>query len=82
MLFKTLMGKYLDESIKEDVLKLLDLKMNFPEIAEGPRFDKVNAYMEENMIKTEEQIKTLPFKHEKSWSKLNSLFVDLLKSNH
>lgn len=81
MLFKTLMDKYLDESVKDDVLKLLDLKMNFPEIAEGPRFDKVNAYIEENMIKIEEQIKTLPSKHEKSWSKLNSLFVDLLKSS-
>ena len=55
--------------------------MNFPEIAEGPRFDKVNAYIEENMMKIEEQIKTLPSKHEKSWSKLNSLFVDLLKSS-
>lgn len=75
------MDKYLDESIKDDVLKLLDLKTNFPEIAEGPRFDKVNAYIEENMMKIEEQIKTLPSKHEKSWSKLNSLFVDLLKSS-
>ena len=55
--------------------------MNFPEIAEGPRFGKVNAYIEENMMKIEEQIKTLPSKHEKSWSKLNSLFVDLLKSS-
>ena len=80
MLFKILMDKYLDESIKEDVLRLLDLKMNFPEIAEGPRFDKVNAYIEENMIKIEEQTKTLPAKHEKSWAKLNALFVDLIKN--
>ena len=34
MLFSELMDKYLDESIREDVLKLLALKMNNPEIAE------------------------------------------------
>ena len=38
MLFKTLMDKYLDEDVKPDVLKLLDLKINTPEITEGKRF--------------------------------------------
>ena len=33
MLFSDLMEKYLDASIRTDVLKLLDLKMNKPEIA-------------------------------------------------
>ena len=45
MLFSELMAKYLDESIIEDVLKLLDLKMNNPEITEGNRFKKVNEYL-------------------------------------
>lgn len=42
MLFSALMDKYLDEDIKPDILKLLDLKMNNPEITEGKQFDKVN----------------------------------------
>ena len=42
---KTLMDKYLDESIKPDVEKLLELKMTMPEIGEGRRFDRLNEYL-------------------------------------
>ena len=51
MLFKTLMDKHLDEEVKPDVLKLLDLKMNTPEITEGKRFDKVNDYIDKISLK-------------------------------
>ena len=78
MLFKTLMEKYLDEDLKGDVLKLLDLKINAPEISEGKRFDRVNAYIDENIAKMEEVIKNLPVKHEKNWDELNKIFIDLL----
>ena len=50
MLFSELMDQYLDESIMSDVLTLLDLKINSPEIAEGKRFDKVNEYIEKNIL--------------------------------
>ena len=78
MLFKTLMEKYLDEDLKGDVLKLLDLKINAPEISEGKRFDRVNAYIDENIAKMEEVIKNLPVKHVKNWDELNKIFIDLL----
>ena len=78
MLFKTLMDKYLDEDVKPDVLKLLDLKMNTPEIAEGKRFDRVNDYIDKNIVKMEEVIKNLPDKHEQKWEELNRIFIDLL----
>ncbi len=78
MLFKTLMNKYLDEDVKPDVLKLLDLKMNSSEITEGQRFSKVNEYLDKNIILIEEIIKNLPDSHGHNWDKLNKIFIDLL----
>lgn len=78
MLFKTLMDAYLDEEIKPDVLKLLDLKMNTPEITEGKRFDAVNAYIDKTMLELEEILKDLPERHEQNWMELNELFIGLL----
>ena len=72
------MDKHLDEEAKPDVLKLLDLKINTPEITEGKRFDRVNDYIDKNIAQMEEVIKNLPDKHEQSWEKLNKIFIDLL----
>ena len=79
MLFSELMDKYLDESIREDVLKLLDLKMNQPEIAEGKRFEKVNEYLDKTILEVDKQIKDLPSSHEQSWDELNDVFLSILK---
>lgn len=78
MLFSELMDKYLDEDIKPDVLKLLDLKMNNPEITEGKRFDRVNEYLDKNIIEIEEIIKDMPSSHEQSWDELNQIFFSIL----
>ncbi len=78
MLFKTLMDTYLDEEIKPDVEKLLDLKMNAPEIAEGKRFDKVNAYIDRTFLELDEIIKNLPDRHMQGWEELNKAFLKLL----
>lgn len=78
MLFSELMDKYLDESIRADVLKLLDLKMNNPEITEGKRFEKVNEYLDKTILEIEEQIKSLPSYHEQSWDELNNAFLSIL----
>lgn len=79
MLFSELMDKCLDEYLREDVLKLLDLKMNNPEIAEGKRFEKVNEYLDREIIEIEEQIKNLPSSCEKSWDELNKLFLSIVE---
>lgn len=78
MLFSELMEQYLDESIMSDVLTLLDLKINSPEIAEGKRFDKVNEYIERNIADIEEIIKNMPASHEQSWDELNKIFLSIL----
>lgn len=78
MLFKTLMDKYLDEEIREDVVKLLDLKTNAPEITEGKRFGRVNAYMDKSIAEIEGVIKNLPNQHMQGWEQLNEVFFGLL----
>ena len=78
MLFRTLMDKYLDEELKPDVERLLDIKMNTPEIGEGKRLDRVNDYLDRSMGDIEAAITVLPSKHGEGWESLNKLFTDLL----
>lgn len=79
MLFSSLMEKYLDEEIKPDVEKLLDLKMNTPEIGEGKRFDHVNDYIEKNIKAVDAMIAELPKEEPNGWNELNNIFLSLLK---
>ena len=77
MLFSSLMEKYLEEEIKPDVEKLLDLKMNAPEISEGKRFDSVNEYIERNITIIEKLIAELPQEKTQTWEELNNTFLSL-----
>ena len=79
MLFSSLMEKYLDEEINPDVEKLLDLKMNTPEIGEGKRFDRVNDYFEKNINAVDAMIAELPKEEPNGWNELNNIFLSLLK---
>lgn len=78
MLFRTLMDKYLDESIKPDVEKLLDLKINSPEITKGKRFDCVNEYLDKNIKEVAESISLASDEMAGSWEELNEIFLSLL----
>jgi len=78
MLFRTLMDKYLDESIKPDVEKLLDLKINSPEITKGKRFDCVNEYLDKNIKEVAESISLASDEMAGSWEELNEMFLSLL----
>ena len=78
MEFHVLMEKYLDEAIKPDVEKLLDLKMNAPEIALGKRFDRVNDYLDTTIAEMEVLGANLPSDKLKSWDELNHLFMEIV----
>ncbi len=79
MLFTTLMDKHLDEELKPDVKKLLELKMNAPEIGEGKRFDRVNDYIDRSMDEIEKAITELPREDARGWEELNTVFLSLLQ---
>lgn len=78
MLFSALAEKFLDEEIRPDVEKLLELKINAPEIAEGAPFENVNRYLEKTMTALEERILSLPDRHMQNWDELNRIFLNLL----
>lgn len=46
MLFVTLIDACLEEEIRFEVEKLLDIKMNNPEIAKGKKIHVLNQYIE------------------------------------
>jgi hypothetical protein len=75
------MDNCLEKDVLVDVLKLIDLKVNSPEIAEGKRFEKVNDYIDKTIIEIEQEIASLPNTHEQNWDKLNKIFIDLVKEN-
>ena len=79
MLFSELMNKHLDDSVKPDVLKLLDLKIYSPEITEGKRFERVNEYIDRNISDVEEKIKNIPTWEDNGWNELNELFLSLFE---
>ena len=78
MLFETLVEQCLDDNMKSYVSKLLDLKINSPEITEGKRIDELNAYIEENLILIEESTKKICQRKLCRWQGLNETFIKLL----
>lgn len=76
MLFRELMESELDEALKPEVTRLLDMKMHAPEIREIPRVDAINHYLEENMDKVKAKIAALSQEHRPDWNPLNRLFLD------
>lgn len=78
MLFRTLMDQYLDDELKPDVEKLLDIKMNSPEIGEGKPFMRLNDYLYRAIEETEKAIEELPTEKARDWNELNEVFFSLL----
>lgn len=78
MLFSALADKYLEDSIRPDVEKLLKLKMETPEIGTGKRIDSINEYLDRNIERIKQTVKTLPEEPKTSWEELDRIFLSLL----
>ena len=79
MLFRELMEE-LDSELLPEVERLLDLKMNVPEIREIPRIDAINDYLDRSIRELKAAIATLPTEHQVPWEPLNDLFLQILES--
>ena len=73
--FAELMASQLEESLKPQVERLLDLKMNAPEIKEIPRADSLNRYLEESITELKARAAALPAEHNPDWAPLNDFFL-------
>lgn len=49
------------------------------EMGEGERVDKLNEYIDENLVSLKVTIDALPREHKADWGRLNELFMSVLK---
>ncbi len=78
MLFSELCRAELDSDLKPEIERLLDLKMNSPEVAEGRRIDKLNDYIERSIEQAERAVRSIPDGNKKEWKDLNRIFMELI----
>ncbi len=79
MLFTDLMVSVLEDDLKPVVSELLDIKMALPEIGQIPKIDKLNCYIEENLLKLKQLIDDLPASDEQGFERLNKIFLEALE---
>ena len=75
MLFSRLADSQLDPALRPEVDRLLDLKMNSPEIKEIPRVDPINDYLDKSILEIRSRIAELPEEPAPGWDELNTLFL-------
>ena len=75
MLFSELMKSELPEDLILDVTKLLDLKMNAPEVKMISRIDRINEYVDRSIAEIKMILQSMDEKKEVEWRKLNDLFL-------
>lgn len=69
----------LPQDLKTTVDKLLDIKMNQPEIAIGKRIVELNSWIEKELENLGTEIAKLPFDKKPGWEELNKLFLSELR---
>ncbi len=79
MLFSELCDSELEPSMKPIVDKLVEIKVNTPEIGTGKRIDEINRYIEKNMTNIENKLSAMPENYNKDWNTLNELFRNLIQ---
>lgn len=79
MLFSELMESQLEVRLKEPVQKLLDIKMNAPEVKLIPRIGSLNDYVEQSIEEIRSELKCFPPEQAGDWEPLNELFRSALE---
>ncbi len=78
MLFSELMESQLEEELRPEVERLLDLKMNSPEIREIPRVQVINAYLDRSIAEVRALIEEMDDDPYSDWDELNEIFLSVL----
>lgn len=75
MLFGELKDAYLDKALENEVNRLLDIKMNAPEIREIPPVEPLHAYILASMEEIQARIDALSIPEPQPWEPLNDFFL-------
>ena len=79
MLFSELVEAELDPALLPEVDRLLDLKMNAPEIQTIPKIESINRYLDSSIEELRSRIVPLPEDTNHGWEDLNRLFFSQLR---
>ena len=79
MLFSELVEAELAPALLQDVNRLLDLKMNAPEIKTIPKIDSINHYLDSSIEEVRSRIVHLPEDAIHGWEELDQLFLSQLE---
>ena len=79
MLFSELMEAELNPVLLPDVNRLLDLKMNAPEIKTIPKIESINRYLDSSLEEVRSRIVQLPEDSNHGWEELDQLFLSQLE---
>lgn len=81
MPFRELVDSQLEDGLKPIVERLLDIKMNAPEIKEVPRVDALNDYLQRTIAQLKEEIAAYPAQRKPDWTALNALFLKTVSAS-
>ena len=68
----------LEMCLKPEVDRLLDIKMNAPELKLIPRVDAINSYLDESIEVIEFLLDRMGDEQHNDWDELNSLFREII----
>ncbi len=75
MLFEELVKAELPEELRDDVDRLLDIKMNSPEVKMIPRVDVINSYLGKSIDEVKRILLSMDEPANRSWDSLNQFFL-------
>lgn len=81
MLFKDLLCYLENGEVKDEVLKLLELKMGTSELGEGKAVACINRYIENKISEFDEYAKSMLVFQKNEWNGLNNIFLKIVCSH-
>lgn len=78
MLFEELMEAELEDEIKPEVMRLLEMKKELPEMGMAPKIQVINDYIERELPKIKAIAEGIE-EHVAKWDALNELFLRMMK---
>lgn len=79
MLFSELAASQLPDYLEETIAKLLDRKMNSPEVKMIPRIDILSEYLDGSIAEVRALVEQYPKGTIQDWEELNTMFLAALE---
>ena len=80
VLFQELADEVLEDSMKETIQKLVEIKMTMNEFEKGPKIQKVNDYICENLQYYKKCVEEIEDDRVSDWETLNRIFFNIARN--